>query len=61
MTEVNEAYDSTQNEALYEECDNYRSTYVSTTENMAYGQGTRAAQNEELQSIERNEDDNYYY
>ena len=41
VAEVNEAYGSTQNEVLYEECDNYQrhsSTYVSTTENMAYGQ-----------------------
>ena len=41
VTEVNEAYTSTKNEALYEECDNFQrdsSTFISTTENVAYGQ-----------------------
>ena len=62
VAEVNEAYGSTQNEALYEECDdsNYQchsSTYVSTTENVAYGQNGRAAQSEIYQS---KEDVDYY-
>ena len=41
VAEVNEVCSSTHNEVLYEECDNFEchsSTYVSTTENVAYGQ-----------------------
>ena len=61
-TEVNEAYSSTQNEALYEECDNYQCdsrTFVSVTENMAH-HGV-ATHSDELQSNKQNEDGNYYY
>ena len=55
VAEVNEVCSSTHNEVLYEECDNFEchsSTYVSTTENVAYGQGGRATQSEVYQSRE---------
>ena len=64
VTEVNEAYTSTKNEPLYEECDNFQhdsSTFMSTTENVAYGQQGSAAQSEEWQSTEKNEEVNYFY
>ena len=55
VAEVNETCSSTQKEVLYEECDNFQcisSTYVSTTGNMAYGQGGRAAQSEAKEDVD---------
>jgi len=47
MTEGNEAYSSILSSGVYEECDDFQpnpNISIATTENVAYGQGSRPAQ-----------------